>query len=195
MTEEKPRRVFLAMDMPGSVKVYLTSVQETLKYVLENVRWTRPKGIHLTLKFFGNIVQSDIARISDVVERNTKKVSPLILGIEHMGAFPNLQRPRVLWLGVSGEVDKLKNLQTAIDDDLDRCGFPKEGKKFSPHLTLGRARSSRGIILGLPEAANRLDRGEIEPFQSTGLTLFQSELKPGGAVYTVLRHFPFERMI
>jgi 2'-5' RNA ligase len=191
MTDEKTKRVFLAIDLPDDIKAQLVAIQDKLKFLLEGVRWTRPEGIHLTLKFFGTIVDKDIARISEVVERHTKNARPIALHGEKMGAFPNFQRPRVLWLGLNGDIERLSALQRAIETDLDRYGYTKEKRGFKPHLTLGRAKSSRGIILGLPEAIKREDTYKVEQFDSNGLTLFVSKLKPGGAVYTKLAYFPF----
>lgn len=192
MTDEKTKRVFLAIDLPDDIKTQLVTTQNKLKFLLEGVRWTRPEGIHLTLKFFGNIVDRDITQISEVVERHTKIVRPISLHGEKVGAFPNFQRPRVLWLGLGGDIERLSALQRAIEKDLDQYGYKKEKRGFKPHLTLGRAKSSRGIILGLSEAIKREDTYKAGQFDSNGLTLFESILKPGGAIYTKLAYFPFE---
>jgi 2'-5' RNA ligase len=191
MTDEKTKRVFLAVDLPDDIKEQLVAIQDKLKFLLEGVRWTRPEGIHLTLKFFGNIVDKDIALISEVVERHTKNTRPIALHGEKVGAFPNFKRPRVLWLGLNGDIERLSSLQKTIENDLDRYGYKKEKRGFKPHLTLGRAKSSRGIILGLPEVTKREDTYKAGQFDSNGLTLFESKLKPGGAVYTKLAYFPF----
>ncbi|MBT8490178.1 MAG: RNA 2',3'-cyclic phosphodiesterase [Deltaproteobacteria bacterium] len=191
MTDEKTKRVFLAIDLPDDIKAQLVAIQNKLKFLLEGVRWTRPEGIHLTLKFFGTVVAEDIVRISEVVEQHTKNAQPIALHGEKVGAFPNFQRPRVLWLGLNGDIERLSALHRAIEKDLDRYGYKKEKRGFKPHLTLGRAKSSRGIILGLPEAIKRDDTYKAGQFDSNGLTLFESKLKPGGAVYTKLAYFPF----
>jgi 2'-5' RNA ligase len=191
MTDEKTKRVFLAIDLPDDIKAQLVAIQDKLKFLVEGVRWTRPEGIHLTLKFFGNVVDKDIAQISEIVGQHAKNARPIALHGEKVGAFPNFQRPRVIWLGLNGDIEQLSALQRAIENDLDRCGYKKEKRRFKPHLTLGRAKSSRGIILGLPEAVKREDTYKAGQFYSNGLTLFESQLKPGGAVYTKLAYFPF----
>ena len=191
MTGEKPKRVFLAIDLPSDVKEHIVAIQHKLKFLLDGVRWVRPEGIHLTLKFFGDILSADIAQISEVIEDKTRDAVSMSLNTDKVGAFPNLERPRVLWLGMTGDVQNLLTLQQAIETGLEPHGFKREKRKFRPHLTLGRAKSSRGMILGLSEAVITENNYNTGDFTAQGLTLFQSELKPGGAVYTKLAYFPF----
>ena len=191
MTGEKPKRVFLAIDLPSDVKEHIVAIQHKLKFLLDGVRWVRPEGIHLTLKFFGDILNDDIAQISEVVAEKTQDAVSMSLNTDKVGAFPNLERPRVLWLGMTGDVQNLLTLQQAIETGLEPHGFKREKRKFRPHLTLGRAKSSRGMILGLSEAVITENNYNTGDFTAQGLTLFQSELKPGGAVYTKLAYFPF----
>ena len=122
MTEEKPKRVFLAIDLPGDVKEQIVTIQNKLKFLLEGVRWVRPEGIHLTLKFFGDIREDEIARISEVITEKTRDAAPMTLNTDKIGAFPNLERPRVLWLGMTGDVDKLLTLQQEIETGLEPHG-------------------------------------------------------------------------
>ena len=192
MKREKPKRVFLAIDLPGDVKEQIVAIQNKLKFLLEGVRWVRPEGIHLTLKFFGDILSDDIAHISEVIEDKTRDAVSMTFNTDKIGAFPNLERPRVLWLGMTGDAQKLLTLQQAIETGLEPHGFKREKRRFRPHLTLGRAKSSRGMILGLSEAVTTENNYNTGDFTAQGLTLFQSELKQGGAVYTELAYFPFE---
>jgi 2'-5' RNA ligase len=191
MAQEKPKRVFLAMDLPEELKEQLVAIQTRLKHHLEGVRWVRPEGIHVTLKFFGNIFDKDIDRIAEVVAPLAKDTRVVALTGEGVGAFPRLERPRVLWLRVKGDVERLVGLQGAIETKLEEYGYKKETRRFSPHLTLGRAKSSRGMIIGVSEAVARGDTYSAGSFVSEGLTLFKSDLTPGGAVYTALKYFPF----
>jgi 2'-5' RNA ligase len=190
MADEKIR-TFLAIDLPGDIREKIGDIQAGLKGALEGVRWTRPEGIHLTLKFFGDIDKSMIGSISNIVEKRTKGFGPLSLAMGRMGAFPNPGRARVLWIGLEGEIEKLASLQCGMEDDLETLGFPKETRSFKPHLTLGRARSSRGMITGLREAMERIGHENRNPFPAEGITLFKSDLLPGGAVYTKLAYFSF----
>ncbi|HEU20139.1 MAG TPA: RNA 2',3'-cyclic phosphodiesterase [Deltaproteobacteria bacterium] len=191
MTQEKSKRVFLAIDLPGDVKEQIMAIQNKLKFLLEGVRWVRPEAIHLTLKFFGDIRSDDTARISEMIAEKTRDAAPITLNTDNIGAFPNLERPRVLWLGMTGDVQRLMILQQVIEAGLEPHGFKREKRKFRPHLTLGRAKSSRGMILGLSEAVITENHYTTGDFTAQGLTLFQSELRPGGAVYTNLAYFQF----
>ncbi len=192
MADEKTVRAFLAVDLPREIKDEIGAVQERLKQDLEGIRWTRPEGIHLTLKFFGDIRPSRIDEIAEVVAGRTAGVAPFSFSLGTMGAFPHLERPRVLWIGLAGDIKRLAALQRALEKDLEGVGVESEKRSFKPHLTLGRARSSRGMIIGFREkiAQRRVESGRT--FTAWGLTLFRSELKPGGAVYTKLRDFSFD---
>ncbi len=191
MADEKKIRAFLAIDLPGEVREKIGDIQARLKGALEGVRWTRPEGIHLTLKFFGDIDKNTIGSISDIVEKGTKGFGPLSLTMGRMGAFPNPGRARVLWIGVEGEIERLAFLQRSMEDDFEALGFAKETRSFKPHLTLGRARSSRGMITGLREVMESVRYEDPNPFPAEGLTLFKSDLVPDGAVYTKIAYFSF----
>lgn len=189
MEAEKPVRTFLAIELPAGVKDDIGSVQKRLKNLLEGVRWTRPEGIHLTLKFFGDIRREDREGIIGVVRERTAGVAPFTMKLGHLGAFPSFKRPRVLWIGLEGETERLAALQGEIEEGLEALGFKKETRSFRPHLTLGRARYSKGTIIGLREAVEDM-KIEQKTFSAGTLTLFRSDLRPDGAVYTVLAEFP-----
>lgn len=191
MADRKKIRAFLAIDLPQEIKEQIGDIQGKLKEAVDGVRWTRPEGIHLTIKFFGDIDHDEVGRISEVVEKRTKDVGSLSFFLGEMGAFPSVKKPRVLWVGVDGDTAKLLSLQDAIEKDLEESGFTRENRSFKPHLTLGRVWSSRGMITGLREAMERKKNEKREPFYAKGLGLFKSELKPGGAVYTRLAYFSF----
>jgi 2'-5' RNA ligase len=192
MADEKKIRAFLAIDLSVEVREAIADIQTRLKGALEGVRWTRPEGIHLTLKFFGDIDKDTIGSISDIVEKKTEDFEGLSLTMGRPGAFPTVKRARVLWLGVEGETEKIAFLQKSMEDDFEALGFEKERRSFTPHLTLGRAKSSRGMIMGLGEAMESVRYEKPTTFSAEGLTLFKSDLAPGGAVYTKLAYFPFD---
>ncbi|MDO9516304.1 MAG: RNA 2',3'-cyclic phosphodiesterase [Syntrophales bacterium] len=192
MGDTKPIRAFLAIELPQDTHGLIESVKERLRPALKGIRWTRAEGMHLTLRFFGNIFPDDVDRISEVVERNTGDVVPMELALNAPGVFPSLKRPRVLWLGVGGETDRLTALQVAIERDLEKeLGFPGEGRSFKAHLTLGRAQARGGTISGVSDLLEMAGDLSAHRFDARELILFRSELKPGGAVYTKLARFPF----
>jgi 2'-5' RNA ligase len=191
MSEEKSIRSFLAVDPPREIIDAIGMIQDRLrKNIQGDIRWVRPQGIHLTLKFFGTIAESDVANISRVVEDTTSTIAPFTLGIKRVGAFPDVKRPRVLWLGMDGDVDILIRLQKEVDAELHKYGFEKEDRPFRPHLTLARIKDPRGLI-GLAKIMEKRENYEAGSFSAAGLNLFKSELTPMGAVYTKLAYFPF----
>lgn len=191
MSEEKSIRSFLAVDPPREIIDAIGMIQDRLrKNIQGDIRWVRPQGIHLTLKFFGAISESDVANISLVVENTTSNIAPFTLGIKRVGAFPDVKRPRVLWLGMDGDVDTLIRLQKEVDAELQKYGFEKEDRTFRPHLTLARVKDPMGLI-GLAKIMEKRENYEAGSFSAAGLNLFKSDLTPKGAVYTKLAYFPF----
>ena len=149
-------RSFIAITVPSAVIQVLDDAVKSLdSYIGESVRWVRTEGIHLTLKFMGDIEAGMVDRVLEAMPAVASQFSPFELAITGLGVFPNPRRPRVLWSGVHGEMETLAALQLAIDDALGELGLRKEQRAFSPHLTLGRVRRDvadgqlRSITLGL----------------------------------------------
>ncbi|HBB18355.1 MAG TPA: RNA 2',3'-cyclic phosphodiesterase [Syntrophus sp. (in: bacteria)] len=191
ITDEKKIRAFLALDPPEEVLGEIASIQNRLRKLIHgDIRWVRPEGIHSTLKFFGELSGDGVANIAAVVEKAAEKEAPFSLSIGGAGVFPDPHRPRVLWLGMGGDVERLRVFQTGIEQALLRIGFPREERPYRPHLTLGRIRSSKGLV-GLSRALEKGAEYTAGRFIASGLGLIQSELTPGGAIYTRLKWFPF----
>jgi 2'-5' RNA ligase len=192
MAEEKKVRAFLAIDPPDAVLQRIAAIQETLKKNIHgSIGWVRPQGIHLTLKFFGDIGRDEIGSISRVAAGHAAAAPALKLDIQSLGVFPGVRRPRVLWIGVEGETAKLIDLQHAIDMELEACGFKREERPFRAHLTLARIKSPQGLA-GIEKMLSEKGSESAGSFEAKGLTLFKSDLTPTGAIYTVLADFPFQ---
>jgi len=179
-------RSFLAIEIPIAVLSRIKMVQEDLKSSRIDVRWVNPEKIHLTLKFFGNIEESRIDSIAESIKGPVQATSPFALQVAGLGAFPHLKNPRVIWVGLVDEKTVLVPFQNELETRLDRIGFLREDRAFQPHLTLGRAKSSRGR----EDLVGRIEKHREEKFgmfQVDGLTLFKSELTPSGPIYTKLR--------
>jgi 2'-5' RNA ligase len=192
MTDEKTIRAFLALDHPEAVGRTIAAAQDRLKKCIHGeIRWVRPEGIHLTLKFFGDIPQNAVAEIAAVVEKKAVETQPFALAIGGMGVFPDPHRPRVLWLGMKGELERLLGFQQTLERALQEIGFPSEERPFRPHLTLGRIRPSgpRGLA-GLDKALEKDGETAGGEFLAAGISLMQSTLTPQGAIYTRLGGFP-----
>ena len=169
----------------------MADVTERLKQRrgLSGVRWVRPEGIHLTLKFLGEIEDPQVEAILESVERATRWSGKLTLVLSEVGTFPNFNSPKVIWVGLKGNPDSLKELQSRIDQGISSTtGLPKEKRKFAPHLTLGRVRENasgderRRIGQALAEVALEADVS----WEVCEVELIRSTLTPSGAVYDVL---------
>jgi RNA 2',3'-cyclic 3'-phosphodiesterase len=184
---EKNIRAFLAIEPPDKILAEISHLQEKLKREISGkLSWTRPQGNHLTLKFFGDISMADVENIGNAVKKETVGVGPLLLKVEKLGVFPDWRRPRVLWLGTTGDTEKLTMLQNKLETDFEELGFPRENRSFRAHLTLARIKIPQNAA-GLEAAAKKLDNFSAGEFSATELILFQSTLTPQGAIYARLK--------
>ena len=182
-------RSFIAIELPEAVKTGLQQLQTELTLPRYSfVKCVAPEGIHLTLKFLGNISAEKVTDITGVMEQASQEVSPFQLQLTEVGAFPNMRRPRVLWVGIKGEVDKLVSWQQRIDNGLVPLGFAKEARPFTPHLTLARLREncSPGDRLHFGEMFAKAHIEVNYNFTVSSLNLMKSQLFPTGAVYSRL---------
>jgi 2'-5' RNA ligase len=183
-------RTFIAIELDESIKDSLIKLQERLKGEAPrgSVRWVRPEGIHLTLKFLGDVPANQIGEITRALARSCQGFAPFYLSCGGLGCFPNLKRPRVLWVGIQEETGTLAQLQKAIEENVAPLGYPTEKRKFSPHLTLGRVqrRVSSGDQRRLGELVKVSEIGTLSQMQVKSVNLMRSDLRPSGAVYTRL---------
>ena len=186
-----PIRTFAAVELPHSVKRPLARAADELRALcIPGLRVVRPEGIHITLKFLGDIDPARVPDIADALAAAADSHPPFSLAVGAPGAFPNPTRPRVLWLGVAGDapaLDALRALQRDTDAALAAIGFPPEKQPFSPHLTIARMRRPDAAALAALSALN-LPSGAAIPVNA--VSLMQSSLNPGGAIYTRLRSAP-----
>jgi 2'-5' RNA ligase len=152
------------------------------------VRWMRPNGIHLTLKFLGDIAPEEIEKAKRVVEGVAKNHPPFTFEVGKLGCFPNPRRPRVLWVGVHEPSGLLVALHSALESEFEHLGFEREGRSFHPHLTLGRTRrqATKSATRALAEVLQSVEIEVLGQVPGDELRLYRSDLKPSGAVYTVL---------
>ncbi len=176
-------RTFIAVNLAPMVIEEIAKVQLDLHAAKGDIRWTRAEGWHLTLKFLGDIAQNQVEPILETLREALRTQPPLHVVAQGLGAFPNLRRPRVLWVGLSG--DGLKALSETIETALMPLHFPPEDHEFTPHVTLGRIRSLRGWeqVLAMVKEHEQTHFGESV---IDHVVLYQSELRPAGAVYRPL---------
>lgn len=182
-------RAFIAVELPDEVRKGLAGLRDELKKDEHRfVKWVAPEGIHLTLKFLGNVPSEQIPEISGALKKATGGVPPFRLNIAGLGTFPGPRQVRVFWVGIGGELDTLSRLQENIDSELAPLGFSREERRFVPHLTLARIRqdaspSQRRSFGELVDTAVFSDEYQIEV---TAVSLMRSQLAPTGAVYARL---------
>jgi 2'-5' RNA ligase len=180
-------RSFIAIELPDEVKSALTQLQAQLKTGKQlPVKWVDPYSIHLTLKFLGNIDLNKIREVTGAMEAAAQGISPFKLEIKDLGVFPNLKRVRVVWVGVSGEVAQLSQLQQRTESNLAPLGFAREARSFTPHLTLARVREQASPdeqqSFGELIASTKFET--VYEFDVDSINLMKSQLTREGAIYS-----------
>lgn len=182
-------RCFIAIEIPASIHRNISEYIIKLEPFSKGIRWVRPQAIHLTLKFLGEIEKNKLDKIRQSLFEVTGQLSPFELTITDAGCFPNKQHPRVFWLGLDmGPENELSLLHAWIEEALEKIGFEKEKRKFSPHLTFGRVKQSKNYS-ALFEFINE-NPFEAKSFNVNKIDLIKSDLKQTGAIYTTLQSCP-----
>lgn len=183
-------RTFIAIELDENIKDGLTGLQERLKGEVSqgSVRWVRPEGIHLTLKFLGDVPADQIGEITEALRKSCQGFAPFSLSCGGLGCFPNFKHPRVVWVGIQEETKALARLHKSIEENVAPLGYPTEKRKFSPHLTLGRVqrRVSSGDLRRLGDLVAASEIGTLGQMQVRSVSLMRSDLRPSGAMYTRL---------
>ncbi len=182
-------RSFIAIELSGEVKQALTRLQDRLKSGSRTpVRWVDSNSIHLTLKFLGDIDVNMTGKITEVMEEAASGTHPFHLEISGLGVFPNPRRVQVVWVGLTGEVERLGQLQKRIEAGLTPLGFAAESRSFTPHLTLARVRDRATPYerqdLGRLIEGTRFESGSS--LKADTVHLMKSQLTREGPVYTRL---------
>lgn len=187
-------RAFIAVPLPAPLLDGLARVQRALSRQVDHgtVRWVRPEGIHLTLKFLGDTPGESVPRIEAALTAVSRNAPAFTVGVGGTGCFPNPRRPRVVWIGLDEPSGRLTQLQQAIEEAMDVAGFPPERRRFTPHLTLGRInrRATRTDAARVGEVvASRTRDDDLGQIVADHFALIRSVLKPTGAEYTTLARF------
>ena len=181
-------RTFIAIELTRELLDKLGDLQSRLAEDAPPglVRWVRPQGIHLTLKFLGEIPPSRADAVAAAMEVACAAHAPFTLQVGGLGCFPNARRPRVVWVGVQEPSGALAALQRDVERAMASLGLPPEGRRFSPHLTLGRVKGgSREALEVLGETVTRAGV-RVGNMAVDAVHLMRSDLLPGGVVYTAL---------
>ncbi len=182
-------RCFVAADLDEPARQEVGRLQERLRKMGVRGRWVAPERVHVTVRFIGEIPPETFDAVCEALARPVGETGPLDLVLQGLGAFPSLRRPRVLWVGLAGDVAGLAGAAREVNGRLEGLGLPGEARPFRPHVTLARAKGPSGMD-GLERALKAIGVYQGPGFRVTRLTLYESRLKPGGPEYIPRRAVP-----
>lgn len=193
MAQPETMRTFIAVPLSAQVVDRLAETQRALRRRCpeQAVAWIKPENIHLTLFFLGDMVPECQATVEAAMTAVARHVHPLTFTVQGLGAFPNVNRPRVIWVGLDEPTGQLALLHRAVNEAMANIGFQPEDRRFSPHLTLGRIRqrASREEAQAVGDAIRGTEVGQLGTVLAAEMIFFRSVLKSSGAEYTPLARF------
>lgn len=184
-------RSFVALPIPEEVARHLARLHESVPRTAGRIKWIKADAMHLTCVFLGDIEQDQVNPIADALGEAVEGVDSYVTCLDGVGAFPNFNRPRIVWVGLDSGAEETRSLKIRIDAALQSLGFAPEKRAFHPHLTLGRVREpgQRGIL----EKAAAEWVLPYENWMSNELIFFQSVLDRHGPTYSPLARIPLVR--
>jgi len=189
-------RAFIAIELSDEVKTAIARLQARLRAANQiPAKWVEPKGIHLTLKFLGNIPPDSTGAVTGAIQQAAREIAPFHLEVRGLGVFPNPQRVRIAWVGIEGDLTQLTTLQQRLDSCLAPLGFARETRAFTPHLTLARVRdhTSPAEQESFGKLITASTFAEAPGFRVTSVHLIESQLGREGAVYRRISSVPLEK--
>lgn len=181
-------RAFVAVDLAPAVQAAAERLIGLLQMTEADVRWVTAEQMHLTLNFLGDVTDVQIVEICRAVERACQEHPPFSLEVRGAGAFPRVERPRTLWLGVGDGLEPLRALQESLTEHLKPCGYRPERRRYQPHLTIGRVRSF--ARKELPQLMALQADFEAGVSLIDEVKLYASYLDRSGPTYKVMHHVP-----
>lgn len=181
-------RVFVAVELPDAVKAEFSGLVSAIDSLgVRGARTVRPQGIHLTLKFLGDVSVELVPEIEAAMDSAADEMEPFDLSLGDAGVFPNPRTTRVLWVGVAGDLDSLGRLQQRVEGSLAELGFRPERRRFNPHITAGRIRDgvSNADRRKVTEALLSHEYAQ-PPIRVESISLIRSTLRPDGAIYEAI---------
>jgi 2'-5' RNA ligase len=185
-------RLFLAIPIDKPILDALAGATDKLRETRAPVRWVRPEGMHLTLKFLGDTEPGRVEPLVEAIADVTEGIMPFPISVAGSGAYPKIRSPRVLWAGVMENSGTLKRLVKSIEEEGEKLGFEREKREFSPHITIGRVKGNMNIarLIAAVKEIKDVHWGDQEAGE---VVLYSSELNPGGAVYEKVHVFQLGR--
>ncbi len=189
-------RAFIASELPPALQDSIHSATAGLRTSLGEglIRWVPAHNVHLTLKFLGDVSIASLDLIKQMLVTEAEQFPAFDVQVEGLGCYPNIRRPRVLWVGLKAPTE-LASLQHAIEAGAERLGYESEERDFSPHLTIGRVRqnASSGDVHKIRAAIEGCRVGLLGSARVEAVHLFKSELRPEGSIYTKLFSAPLQK--
>ncbi len=178
-------RTFIAVDVGKAIRTRLVDLQGKLARAGTEVKWVEAENLHVTLLFLGEVDERQVPRICGIAAEETAKHAPFLLAVQTVGCFPNVRRPRVLWVGIGEGMQELCAIHDALEGPLQELGYRREERRYTPHITLGRVKSDRETA-HLAEAIARLGAWKGGEIELAEIRVMSSRLTPKGPVYNVL---------
>jgi 2'-5' RNA ligase len=179
-------RSFIAVEISPNVRARGASLIKSLAVTDAKLTWVQPENLHLTLVFLGDIQMEEVPQLCQAMERAVAPLPPFDLEVRGVGAFPSAERPRTIWLGVKRGTEEMVELHASLEKELAELGYRSEGRRYRPHLTLGRVRqaprNAGELVRLLDEKRDYL----ADVMSVADITLFSSELTSNGPVYDIL---------
>ena len=178
-------RTFIAIELPDNIKKEIEQLQAPFKKTGAFVSWVKSANIHVTLKFLGEVPEGKINEVFSATEKALEGAKKFTMSLKGTGVFPNLRRPRVIWIGSGSGEEELSHLAKRIEEEMKKIGFPKEKRKFSAHFTIGRVKSPKNIekLMELVESSDF----QTEEIEVNEVVVMKSQLHSAGAIYTPLK--------
>lgn len=179
-------RTFIAVELSDELRRRAADLIEKLQAAQADVKWVAVHNLHITLNFLGDVPESEIVPICQAVAAVSAETAPFELEVVGAGAFPNLHRPRTIWLGAGAGQESLCRLQERIEKALRPLGFKPESRSFSPHLTVGRVRAPSPALARLTDLLNQYADRRVGQSRIHDVVVFSSQLERGGPIYEAL---------
>ena len=183
-------RTFIAIDLEPGLKTVLQDLIRKLQRTGADVRWTRAEGLHLTLKFLGEVPDNRVAQVCNVVKEVAARHPAFDFNVKEVGTFGG-RSARVLWVGAGLQSPDLLKLQEDLEEQLEQAGWPKEGRQFSGHLTLCRIRNAKAGEK-LAKLAEQYTEYDLATIRADSVCVYESQLRPEGPIYTRLGNYKLQ---
>lgn len=186
-------RTFVAVDVDASVRAVAADLIGELSAVGADVKWVDPDKLHLTLKFLGDVDSREIHHVCQAVSEVAAETKPFEFEVRGAGAFPNVKRPRTIWLGAGPGEAQMGRLAERVESALETIGYRREARRFKPHLTIGRVRRGGAAVAELGSRLDDYADFEIGRTTVNEVVIYSSELTSSGPNYEVLGRAPLSR--